>query len=425
MDFVVVGSGPAAVFAVEAIRKRDQESRITLVTADPHGAHSPVMLSYWMAGGYGFERLFFRDPSWSERMKIDLRVDSRGASLQPASKKLVLDKGGDLGYDRLLIATGAVPISLRLSGIDAKGVTSFRTLRDAETLLEGEGSDGVKRIVIIGGGFIGLKLACHLKERGLEVSVLEKERKLAFRMLDQKASDLIEKKLRGHGIAVETGVEAKEVLSERGWVSGVQTKDGRLFHCQRLVQAVGVKPNVQWLEGSGIGLRGGILVDERMRTNLPDVYGAGDVTITLDSITGEPIHNATWPAATRQGIVAGTNMAGGNLHLVHNFALNALNLFGLQVMAAGSAFYDEPDGVEIVSEEEGDVYRKKVIKGDRLIGFILIGDVSEAGYLLSRMKKGDEFPLKSRAPCLCRGSFRRHLPPHLGFRHGVLFGDTV
>lgn len=424
MDFVIVGSGPAAVFAVEAIRRRDQESRITMVTADPQGAQSPVMLSYWVARGTGLERLCFRSPSWFDAMKVDLRVASRATALQPTSKRIVLEKGDEVGYDRLLIATGSVPISLCLPGIGVRGVGAFRTFSDAKTFLEG--NDRVKRVVITGGGFIGLKLACHLKERGVKATVLEKEQKLAFRMLDRKASALVRERLRGHGISVETEVEVTEVLSERGRVSGVKTKDGRIFQCDRLVQAVGVRPNVQWLEGSDIFLlRGGILVDERTRTNLPDVYGAGDVTITLDSISGEPIHNATWPAATRQGIVAGTNMTGGNLHVVHNFPLNALNLFGLQVMAAGSAFYDEPDGVEIVSEEEGGVYRKKVIKANRLIGFILIGDISEAGYLLSQMKKGDAFPPRSRAPSLPCGSFRRHLPPNLGFRHGVLFGNTV
>lgn len=421
MDLVIVGSGPAAVFAVEAIRKRDPESRIVLVTADPYAAHSPVMLSYWMAGGNGLERLFFRDPSWTERMKVELRTACRATSLQPASRKLVLENGDELGYDRLLIATGAVPINLPLPGVDAKGVGAFRTLRDADALLGEEGR--VERVVIIGGGFIGLKLACHLKERGIEVSVLEKEEKLAFRMLDRKASALIQEKLRSRGITVETKVEVTKVFSEKGWVSGVGTGDGRLVPCQRLVQAVGVRPNVQWLSDSGIALKGGILVDERMRTNLPNVYAAGDVVFMRDSITGERVHNATWPAATRQGIVAGTNMAGGDLSVVHNFALNALNLFGLQVMAAGSAFYDEPDGVEIVSEEKGELYRKKVFKENRLIGFLLIGDVSEAGYLLSRMKRGDTYPPRTCDRFLGHGSFHDHLPPNLGFRHGLLFRD--
>ena len=412
MNFVIVGSGPAGIFAAEAIRRRDREGPVTMVTADHGVAQSPVMLSYWMAGNSAREILFFRDPSWSEKMMIDIRLGCRAASLKSASRKLILTDGEKVDCDRLLIATGATPISLPIPGIKSKGVASLRTLYDAETILEE--SAGVKGVVIIGGGFIGLKLAYHLKERGMEVTVLEKEPKLAVRMFDRKASRIIEEKLRQNGIGVETHVEVAEVLSEKGWVTGAGMKDGRTLPCQRIVQAVGVRPNVRWLTGSGIGLKGGIVVDERMETNLPGVYAAGDVAMTIDSISSERVHNATWPSATRQGTIAGTNMTGGSLTYVHNFAMNSLNLFGLQVMAAGHAFYDEGNGVEVLSEEQGEVYRKIVIKENRLIGFILIGDISGAGLLLSRMKRRDKV-----------GSLGRHLPPNLGYRHGSIFRSAT
>jgi nitrite reductase (NADH) large subunit len=419
MNFLIVGSGPAGIFAAEAIRKRGKESPVTIVTAAENLAHSPVMLSYWMAGHFAREVLFFRDPSWFEKTMIDVRPGSPAASVNLSSRRLVLADGKEVNYDRLLIATGASPISLLIPGIKSKGVASLRTLHDAETILEE--SHGVRDVVIIGGGFIGLKLACHLKERGLNVTVLEKESKLAVRMLDRKASKIIEENLRKEGIGIETNVEVAEALHERGWVTGVKTKEGLTFTCQRIIVAVGVRPNVQWLAGSGIEISGGILVNERMETNVPGVYAAGDAAMTLDSITSERENNATWPSATRQGIIAGTNMAGGNLTHASNFSMNALNLFGLQMVAAGHSYYEESGEMNILLEEREDCYRKIVMKGGRIIGFLLIGDISGAGLLLSRMKRGDEMTPEVLDILLSSPFLDRNLPPNLGFHHGLIF----
>ena len=419
MNFMVVGSGPAGIFAAEAIRKRDKESPVTIVTAAENPAHSPVMLSYWMAGNSSREVLLFRDASWFEKTMIDVRPGSPAASLNLSSRKLVLADGHEVDYDRLLIATGANPIPLPIPGIKSKGVASLRTLHDAETILEE--SHGVRDVVIIGGGFIGLKLACHLKERGLNITVLEKESKLAVRMFDRKASKIIEENLRKQGIGIETNVEVAEVLHERGWVTGVRTKEDLTFTCQRIIVAVGVRPNVQWLAGSGIEISGGILVNERMETNAPGVYAAGDAAMTRDSINSERVNNATWPSATRQGIIAGTNMAGGNLPHASNFSMNALNLFGLKMAAAGHSYYDEGSEMDILLEEREDRYRKIVMKEGRIIGFILIGDISGAGLLLSRMKRRDEMTPELRDSLSSSRFLDRNLPPNLGFHHGLIF----
>ncbi len=408
MNFVIVGSGPAGIFAAEAIRRLDRESPVTMVAQDRRAALSPVMLSYWLAGRPE-ETLFFRDPSWAENFNINFKPDRTAGSLDTLSRKLVISSGEEVPYERLLIATGASPISLPIPGIRTEGVGSFRTPSDAERILGGDCSG--REVVIIGGGFIGLKLACHLRERGLGVTILEKELKLAFRMFDLKTSRIVAKKLEESGIPVETGVEVTQVLSEKGRVSAVHLKDGRSLPCHRLVQAVGVRPNVQWLAGSGIDLKGGISVSDRQETNVSGVYAAGDAAVTIDSITSERVSNATWPAATRQGIVAGVNMAGGSLRYVHNYSLNALNLFGLRVMAAGHSHYDEEEsGVRILLEERGEVYRKLVTRDGRLIGFILVGDTSDAGLLLGRIMRREEHLAQ------------RGLPPSLGYRHGLLFG---
>jgi len=419
MNFLIVGSGPAGIFAAETIRGRDQESPITLVSQDPALAHSPVMVTYWIAGGRPQERLLFRDSSWAERKGVDVKLGCQAVGLDSGSRKLILANGQTISYHRMLIATGSSPISLAIPGVGAKGVASLRSIRDAQTIV-GAGAR-VRQAVIIGGGFIGLKVACHLRERGVGVTVLEKEPKLAPRMLDRRASHVIANELRKGGIRVEADVEVAEILTEGEWVTGVRLKDGRVFSTQGIIQAVGVRPNAEFLADSGIDLQGGVLVNERMETNVSGVYAAGDVVMTIDSITSERGNNATWPAAARQGAVAGWNMAGGDRTYIHNFPLNAITLFGLRVMAVGHPYHEEGAGVDVFKEEGALSYRKMVMRAGRVIGFILIGDVSGAGFLLSLMKRKAEIPHDPLELLRSRISPQDYVLPHLGYRHGHLF----
>jgi nitrite reductase (NADH) large subunit len=423
MRYLVVGSGPAGISAAEAIRKTDPGDAITMITAEAHPASSPVMLTYWVSGRYPSERLFFRDmASWAGEHRVELRCSEQATAVDVHRQAVTLSRGEEVHYDRLLIATGAVPVIPPIPGIEAKGGYPFRTLADAEAILTSR--PGLEQLCIMGGGFIGIKLACHLQERGLTVSVIEKEPRLASRIFDQRASDIVREHLRGRGLLVETGAGIAEISSQNGWVSGVRLEDGRLFPAQILVVAVGVRPNTALLD-TALGAvlrtaRGGIPVNERMETPLPHVYAAGDAASTLDSLTALPFNNAVWPAATRQGAVAGANMAGGKQTYVHNFSLNAMNLYGLQVASAGHPYEQEGEEIRVFQEEKADNYRKVILKSGVPIGFILIGDTSRAGLLLSRMKRRDR--IADPAELFARKSHALSgLPPNGGFRHGILW----
>ncbi|MFH2075091.1 MAG: FAD-dependent oxidoreductase [Pseudomonadota bacterium] len=423
MKYLVIGSGPAGISAAEEIRKEDPESPITMVTADPHPACSPVMLTYWLSGRHPRESLFFRDvESWAETHHVDLRCGVTVTAIDVHRQAVKFSAGDDIAYDRLLIATGAVPVIPPIPGIRAGGVYTVRTFADAEGILASRKE--TQNVCIMGGGFIGIKLACHLRDRGLQVSVFEKEPRLASRIFDQRASDIVRKQLRRHGLCVETGVGISEILNRNGWVSGVRLEDGRSFPVQILVAAVGVRPNTAFADLAIAATREGIPVDERMETGVPHVYAAGDAATTLDSLTSLPCNNAIWPAATRQGRVAGANMAGRRREYVHNFSLNALYLDGLQVTTAGHTCEPEGEGIQVFQQGEGNHYRKLVLKSGALIGFILIGDPSPAAYLLSRMKRGDI--LSDPAEWFAQG--RRTPADSLGdrgFLHGVLWRRSV
>jgi NAD(P)H-nitrite reductase large subunit len=414
VKYVIIGGGPAGIFAAEAIRRIDVASPIVIVTEEGDIARSPVMLTYLIGGQVPREGVRFRDPSWGKRNRIDLRLCRKVVALETSSRKLIMEKGEEVFYDRLLIATGSSPISLPIPGSGLKGVRSIRRVSDAEAIFGV--IPALRQVVIIGGGFIGLKIASHLKERGIEVLILEKENRLAPRMFDVPASRLFTSVLGRKGMRVETGVEVEEILGKAGKVCGVRMKDGRIFPGQMVIQSVGVKPNIAFLAGSGIALETGIPVNSLMETNIPGVYAAGDVAVTVDSITGERTNNATWPAASRQGTVAGTNMAGGKVSYVHNLPLNALRLCGIPIMAAGNS--GETKG-EVLREEGVDFYRKVLLQEGRITGFILIGKVSQAGFLLALMKKKEALSTAD----LTQESFlgRNLLPQGYGYRHGLLF----
>lgn len=416
MRYVIIGGGPAGIFAAEAIRRKDFESPILLITEEGEIARSPVMLTYWIGGEVPREGIRFRDPSWEKMNRIDLRLCRKVVALETCSQKLILEKGEEVPYDRLLIATGSSPISLSVPGAGLQGVYSIRQVSDGEAILGAIPT--LRQVVIIGGGFIGLKIASHLKERGIQVVILEKEDRLAPRMFDVQASRFLVDLLGRKGMRVETGVGVKEILGEAGVVGAVRIEDGRVFSGQMVVQSVGVKPNTAFLTGSGIALERGIPVNPLMETSIPGVYAAGDVALTLDSITGEKINNATWPAASRQGTVAGTNMAGGKVSYVHNLPLNAFRLCGIPVMAAGRS--GETNG-EVLREEGADSCRKILLQDGRMTGFILIGKVSQAGFLLASMKKKE---ILSKAELTQESLLRRkQLPQGYSYRHGLLYSE--
>jgi NAD(P)H-nitrite reductase large subunit len=346
--------------------------------------------------------------------RVDLQICRKAVALKTASRKLILEKGGEVQYDRLLIATGSSPISLPIPGAGLKGVYSLRQVSDADAIRSA--IPALQQAIIIVGGFIGLKIASQLKERGVDVLILEKEDRLAPRMLDIKASLFLKDLLGQKGIRVETGVEVEEIRGKAGQVDSVRMKDRRIFPGQMVIQSVGVRPNTAFLAGWGIALERGIPVNPRMETNVPGVYAAGDVTVTLDSITGEKVNNATWPAASRQGTVAGTNMAGGNASYVHNLSLNALHLCGVPVMAAGNS--GEGSG-QVLVEEGPDFYRKMLLQDGRLTGFVMIGRIPQAGSLVALMKKRE---VLSGADLMPESLLRRgQLPQGYGYRHGSLF----
>ena len=416
MKFVIIGSGPAGIIAAETIRKKLPEAAIQMLTKDPVPALSPVMLTYWAGGKFEKTDISFRPENWAQQFNVDLLRNTPVIGISPEDRKVLPENRPAISFDRLLVACGAKSISLPIPGSDLMGVGFFRNFYDTDTFI----ADPLKaeRVVIIGGGFIGMKLACHLRERGFAVVILERENCLASRTIDDTASQIITAKLEKHGIQVKTGVFIKNIIGRNGRVLAVALEDGTQIETQQVVLAAGVRPNIEIVEKTDIRMNRGIVVNEHMQTSFREIYAAGDVAVTKDSITGEWLNNAIWPAATQQGNVAGSNMAGEAKQYRHNFPINALELFGMRIMSAGYPLETPGDDVTVDKNLEKGEYIKRVIRQKRLCGFIMIGKIDQAGRDLQMMKKQTMLGVDVQKRETASDSRR---PKGFGYAHGRIF----
>lgn len=402
MAYTIVGGGAAAVSALKALRERDPRGPVTVVSEEEHNFYYRPMIPLVVTGDRGGEDLFFHGDTAAG---IDF-IHDRAVSLDPANREINLFSGRRLAFDRLLIATGSSPVVPDVPGVREENVFVLRSLSDGLSLQERAGE--ADRAVIAGGGFVGIKLAQALSRQGISVTVAEQADRILFPRIDYEAAAIVEKRLARTGITCLTGVTITGIL-EGG--RGVELADGRTLRADLVCLAVGVRPNIDWLGGSGLAMERALRVDARMQTNIPGIYAAGDVVESIDPVTRRTVVNGLWSQAVTMGRTAGTNMAGGKMKYGGSLeVLNATDIDGLPLISVGDVLAGGND-YEVIKDLRRDVYRKLVFKDDTLAGYIFLGDIDRAGIytalLRSRRPLG---PLKKKminrtitcADCLVR-----------------------
>lgn len=377
LQHVIIGNSAAAIGAVEAIRAQSPADLITLFSAEPEHCYSRPLISELLAGEVTVEAMGYRPANFYERLGVTARLGTPIAAID-LEMRGVVPAGGELTpYDRLLIATGSVPFRPPIEDEGEGGLYTFNSAADALALLEAAAA--AKRVVVIGGGLIGMKAAESLRHRGLEVTVVELAPHILSSAFDAAASRLFAAGAEAAGVRLVTDNAVTAIRRKGGWVRSVVLADNEELAADLVVMAVGVRPNVELAKAAGLAVDRGIVVDEEMRTSAPDVFAAGDCAQGVELISGQRRVMPLWPVAHRQGRAAGSAMAGKAEPAPPGLPMNSITLFGVSAMSAGQ-LAPEPGDLELVEAAPGS-YRKVILREDRLVGAVAVGAVDRFGIL--------------------------------------------
>jgi len=379
LRYVIIGTGPAGVSAARAIRSVDRDGDLVLLSDEPHPPYSRIFITNYVVGEATLEDMLIAGRSLERELGARL-LSEQVLKADPCERSVSLASGGSLAYDRLLVASGARPQLPRFPGAQLEGVSGLRTIADAEALAARVDRAGPgARVVVLGGGLVSLKATEALVERRVRVTVVVASRQVLSRMVDATAAGMVQERMARAGVEVFLGDDVVEAYGDaRTGVEAVRLRSGRLARCCALVVGKGVVPNTDFLDGSGIKVGRGILVDGRGRTSVPGIWAAGDVAEGPDLLTGERAVHAMWPNAVRQGRTAGLDMAGAAAVDDGGVRVNAGSFFGLEVASVG--LIRAPEGAqEIIIGPDGDFYRKVILVDGVVAGALLVGDVNGAG----------------------------------------------
>lgn len=306
--FVIVGASLAGGTAAATLREEGFEGRILLIGEESHPPYErPPLSKEYLRGEAPLEKTYFRDPDSYAASEIETHYGSRVTRVNPSERIVEVEDADPFRYDKLLIATGSRNRHLPIPGIDLEGVLDLRTIEDADRIRDARSR--ARRVVIVGMGFIGAEVAASLRQKGIEVSVVEVFKTPLYRALGEEIGRVFQAIHSDHGVVMhfEDGIAAFE---GEGRVERITTKKGRSIDCDFAVVGVGVEPVTDFLATSGIEIDNGVVVDEMCRTNIPGVFAAGDVTHHYHPVFGQSMRVEHWQNALKQGANAAKNMLG-------------------------------------------------------------------------------------------------------------------
>ena len=378
---VVIGNGMAGCRAVEELLARDAgRYRVTIFGAEPHVNYNRIMLSPVLAGEKTFDEIIINDRTWYADNRIDLIVADPVIAIDRTAKTVTSQSGRTVAYDKLLIATGSDPFIIPVPGKDLPGVISFRDMKDVDAMLDAANRGG--DAVVIGGGLLGLEAAQGLTLRGMKVTVLHIMPTLMERQLDEAAGWLLKSALEARGQTILTGADTAEICGD-GKVEGVRLKDGTLIPASLVVMAVGIRPCVVLARAAGLDIGRGIKVDDHMVTSDPDVLAVGECVEHDGNVYG--LVAPLWDMCR--------SLADGltDRHTGYKGSVTStkLKVAGLDVFSAGD--FSGGEGCEdiVLRDASRGVYKRVVVKEDRVIGAVLYGDTADGGWYFDLLKRGE------------------------------------
>lgn len=377
MRYVVIGASAAGISGAKTLRELDKEAEIVLVSKDEN-VYSRCILHHYISNHRDVEALNFTGKNFFEENNITWIKGVEVKELNDSNNSLELSNGETLSYDKLLVCSGASAFIPPVEGLrEANNVVGLRNLDDA--ILIKEQAKTVKNVVVLGAGLVGIDAVSGLLGQGLNISLVEMGNKILPLQLDKYASDVYEKKFSEEGVALKLGVKAEKLLlDENNNPKALLLNTGEEVPCELVIVATGVRSNVAFMENSNVECdRFGLIIDAKGKTNVENIYGAGDVTG----------RNPIWPTAVKEGIIAAHNMLGKEMIMTDFFgSKNTMNFVGIATMSLGMV--EPADETYIVETQvEGDNYKKIIHKDGKIYGAIIQGDLSYAGVLTQLIKE--------------------------------------
>ena len=375
---VILGAGPAGIIAAETLRKQRPQDRITVVGDEREAPYSRMAIPYLLIGNIAEKGTWLRKGATHYAdLRIEL-VQARANRVDAASKQVQLDNGQTLAFDQLLIATGSHPVRPPIPGLDLPGVHTCWTLEDARAIAA-LAQPGAK-VLQMGAGFIGCIIMEALKQRGVELSVVEMGDRMVPRMMGPMAGGMIRDWCEAKGVQVFTSTRV-EAIEKADKGLRVRLSGGQSVEADLVISATGVRPAIGFLEGSGITCLQGILTDEHMRTNVPGIYAAGDCAEAFDKVSGKTIVSAIQPNAAEQARVAALNMVGQDTSLKGVTQINVLDTLGLISTSFGNwQGVEGGEHAELTDQAEGR-HLSLQFKDDVLVGCNSVGWTQHVGVM--------------------------------------------
>jgi nitrite reductase (NADH) large subunit len=375
--YIIIGNGVAGTSAAAHIRQIDSNGQITILSEEAYPFYTKIRLPEFLSGEVDEQKLIIRKSEWYRELKIELLLDT-GVSGIDIDKKTVLTAGGNMAYDRLLLATGGISFVPPIPGADRKGVFTLRTLADA-IAIRAFAQPANKRVLLIGGGVLGLEAGNGLRKAGHTITVAEVFPRLLPRQMDHNGASILQSRMEQLGFQFYLGAQSKEIIGNDA-AEGLILNDGTCITCDMVIISAGVRPNAVLAKALGLKIEKGVIVNDRMSTGIPDVYAAGDL------IQHNAVFYGLWPAAEKQGAIAGINMAGGDAVYHGTTISNRLKVIGINLVAAGDIDADGKKKSIVLKDRDSFIYKKLVLDQNSITGTILYGDITDSRKILNAIK---------------------------------------
>jgi nitrite reductase (NADH) large subunit len=388
LKFIILGNGAAGISAAERLRQLDDSSEITIVSYEDMPVYTKFMLPDYIGGKIARNKLILRDINYYEKNRINLLLSEKIENIDSNQKIVKLVSGKVLEYDKLLIAVGGSPVVPNIEGLRDAGYFTLNSISDADRIIE-NATEGQKA-VIIGAGLTGIETAFALKRLGMNVTMVEKGARILTQQLDPASAEMLVEMIRDEGIELLLQRDIERVVKDDE--ARIELAGGEKIPFNMLVISIGTRPNLDIAKSLELKTNRGILVNNRMETSVKDIYAAGDVAELQNNNNTGTVSSYIWPNALSQGKCAASNMA-GEMQVFSSDAgfSNAVRLRDIPFVSMGMINPDENEYESLVfCDKEARIYRKVVLKDNKIKGLILLGDTSSANILSDFVKNEKE-----------------------------------